>query len=703
MSSTEQSHPAASSRTAAKPHRVLACVLCQQRKVKCDRKFPCASCVRAGAQCVPTLAPRPRRRRFPERELLERLRRYEDLLRQHNIDFEPLHTAVVEKGGRGTGSVDDGDLQGPSSGVDRASEQMTVKSEPVYEAKNFWQVMNQMSLDTEDDDNDDRSDHDNDSNRSHDTVQEAVVRKTWDQVYEDSDQNLLFGSRKTNVDLSTLHPNQIQIFNLWQIYMENVDPLLKVTHAPTLQTRIIDAVSNMENISPILEALMFSIYSVAIMSLLEDECQTLVGASKKELLKGYQFGCQQALLNCDVLRSDDRDCLTALLLYLISARSETDPRSLSSMLGVAIRNAQRMHIDNESANAKCTALEGEMRRRLWWSLIMFDNRMGEMSEHKTSMLIPTWDCRTPLNVNDFDLQPEMKHPAAAHEGPTEALFAVVRSELGEFVRHSAFHLDFTNPSLKAIAKGPSGDGMSALERSIEDKYLRLCNPENPLHYMTLWTTRGFLAKYLLLEHYSTYSPAQQTDAQSNAASTYALRMIECDTKVMTSLLTKRYSWHVHFHFPFPAYLHIVQALKKRPTEEHANKMWKVMSDNYEARFGVMETPNPLFKLFARSVLQAWEVHEAALRQLGQTVSPPYIVLRIQTKLAERISNSEECNTEQPTDTLGGLQVPTSIDHGMHDPSYGMEGLDGYPDIFEQAAMDVDAYLSGWPSMNFYPM
>jgi hypothetical protein len=37
------------------------------------------------------LAPRQRRRRFPERELLDRLRHYEDLLSQHNIAFEPLH------------------------------------------------------------------------------------------------------------------------------------------------------------------------------------------------------------------------------------------------------------------------------------------------------------------------------------------------------------------------------------------------------------------------------------------------------------------------------------------------------------------------------------------------------------------------------------------------------------------------------------
>jgi hypothetical protein len=118
------------------PPRVLACVLCQQRKVRCDRQSPCmldtsiypsidpsiqspqshhrissdtcqmlvhltstfnclchegSNCIKAQTECVPaTLQPRRKRRRFPESELLERLRRYEDLLRQNGVSIEPL-------------------------------------------------------------------------------------------------------------------------------------------------------------------------------------------------------------------------------------------------------------------------------------------------------------------------------------------------------------------------------------------------------------------------------------------------------------------------------------------------------------------------------------------------------------------------------------------------------------------------------------
>lgn len=46
----------------------------------------------------------------------------------------------------------------------------------------------------------------------------------------------------------------------------------------------------------------------------------------------YQFGCQQALLNCGVLQCSDRDCLTALYLYLVSLVSDS---VLSSLLTIS--------------------------------------------------------------------------------------------------------------------------------------------------------------------------------------------------------------------------------------------------------------------------------------------------------------------------------------------------------------------------------
>ena len=116
--------------------RVLACKLCQLRKVKCDRQFPCAHCVKSRAQCVPaTLTPRQRKRRFAERTLLDRLRKYEDLLRQNNIPFEPLHSMARQDSRRAENGDDSQGEQMENAGPGASTSSTTAKSESGRESK----------------------------------------------------------------------------------------------------------------------------------------------------------------------------------------------------------------------------------------------------------------------------------------------------------------------------------------------------------------------------------------------------------------------------------------------------------------------------------------------------------------------------------------------------------------------------------------
>jgi hypothetical protein len=162
----------------------------------------------------------------------------------------------------------------------------------------------------------DTDEDDEDSDSSAYVLREKEVKQAWDTLFASND-TLLFCSRNTSIDLAALHPSQIHIFKIWQVYLENFNPLLRVTHTPTLQPRIIDAASDVSNIDPPLEALMFSIYCVAIFSLDQAECQKMFAASRDELLSRYQLGARETLLNCGFLRTDSRECLTALHLYLV--------------------------------------------------------------------------------------------------------------------------------------------------------------------------------------------------------------------------------------------------------------------------------------------------------------------------------------------------------------------------------------------------
>ncbi|RYO88280.1 hypothetical protein DL764_008752 [Monosporascus ibericus] len=297
----------------------------------------------------------------------------------------------------------------------------------------------------------------------------AVIKKAWDHMDErETADRLLFDSPKANIHIATLRPEQVQI---WQICLGNVDPLLNVTHAPTLQAHIVGAASDVANINSLLEVHMFSACNVSILSLTENECRASFGWPRKDLLKRYQFDA--SWLYCTV-----------------------------RFYGPVITTAWQHYIST-------------------W-------------DYKTATLAPTWDCQTSHKLNDFEIQPEMKTPRTIHNKPTEALLTVVRSELCDFLRHNAFHLDFTNPSLNIFAKVtrhiPAAEGgeLITFERTMGDNYLEFCNPENPLHFITIWTTRGYLARIRLLEQYSRCSgpSMEQTVTQCNTAISYALRMLK---------------------------------------------------------------------------------------------------------------------------------------------------------------------------------
>lgn len=405
---------------------------------------------------------------------------------------------------------------------------------------------------------------------------------------------------------------------------------------------------------------------------------------------------------------------------------DTVPESLSSMLGVAVRTAQRMGIHNEGTLSKYSILEAEMRRRLWWALVLFDARVGEMAGYNTASLGPQWTCKIPLNVNDSDLRPEMREPPEVQDRFTDATFPVVRSQIANFVRHAAFHLDFANPASKPLSQdlqdGNGQESCSKVDKMISSKYLRFCDPRNPLQSMTTCMTRSILARNYLMDHLSRYPVAKtgQTDAHRVARLSYALDMIRCDTQIITSPLTKGFCWLANEHFPFFAFTIIVQILMRNPRMKEADLAWEVISDHFEARFASQwDGQHTFVLLYSKVISRAWRARKISFKSSGQSLVVPRVVVAISRKLAREKEIAEEMGVKQSNTSMGvsmdDLSMPIQMPMAMEDHNwmhatggggggYDSTGLDlcfGMPgqamDIglnsFDFGSMDWDALLA----------
>src|SRR5436305_891065 len=77
---------------AVKITRGHSCVLCYQRKVKCNGQRPCSTCRKSQVECISKAPTALKRKVRPmtvkEDYLLERLRRCEALLKLHGLNLE---------------------------------------------------------------------------------------------------------------------------------------------------------------------------------------------------------------------------------------------------------------------------------------------------------------------------------------------------------------------------------------------------------------------------------------------------------------------------------------------------------------------------------------------------------------------------------------------------------------------------------------
>lgn len=79
----------------------------------------------------------------------------------------------------------------------------------------------------------------------------------------------ILGYRSIDVNLQKCHPLPSHGTFLWSVYLENVDPLLKILHVPTMEAILREARRNPEKLTPGNETLVFAVYFAAVVTLEE--------------------------------------------------------------------------------------------------------------------------------------------------------------------------------------------------------------------------------------------------------------------------------------------------------------------------------------------------------------------------------------------------------------------------------------------------
>lgn len=138
---------------------------------------------------------------------------------------------------------------------------------------------------------------------------------------DDSGDIVLGLTPSSSSSITHLHPTPENIYKLWGVFLDNINPMTKIVHRPSLEKQLVTASRDLENIPRGLECLMFAVYTCAIGSMEEEDCENMFNEPRKTLFTRYRTGCRRALAKAKFLGTGDLMVCQSFVLYVVSIPS----------------------------------------------------------------------------------------------------------------------------------------------------------------------------------------------------------------------------------------------------------------------------------------------------------------------------------------------------------------------------------------------
>ncbi|KAJ9422315.1 hypothetical protein QL093DRAFT_2310914 [Fusarium oxysporum] len=236
----------------------------------------------------------------------------------------------------------------------------------------------------------------------------------------------VFGSAEFAKALDGLNPMPSQMLFIWQTYVENVDPFIKVLHTPAIENIVKQLKGNFSSCGHDVEALLFAICLAAI-------------ASMDEKTVSFNFNTPQ------------RTTAAAPWSYTyrcypnIGAQDKVWPLS-----GLLLRLAKSVCLHREGDPHQYNQLEREIRRRLWWHICFIDSSSRR------------------ADAQDLSITPASPNP---NQGSTGVTLCLIRCELWYLTQ--AIRADTTDSLETRLGL------LNALRQKVEKTYFQHLQPNQP--------------------------------------------------------------------------------------------------------------------------------------------------------------------------------------------------------------------------------
>ncbi|KAI1263733.1 hypothetical protein F5Y18DRAFT_428607 [Xylariaceae sp. FL1019] len=598
---------ASTAKASAPPTKPRSCAVCRSRKVRCDKESPCSNCRRANIPCVLPSTDRPPRwaRRLAANHahadeksgstpnsspgiglVMDRLKTLETLVKDLSGQLEQAQAAAANSstGNSPASSNHDRDADhskanSPPPGPEAVRAQfgrlvLNDANRSRYVSSAFWSRINDVldELKTET-----KQLAEADVESSDDERPPGSSPSTLELDRTPSERHaFLFrhNLRPGGADLQDLHPLPSQIPFLLGVFSENVNAVIQIVHMPTIHKVARHATrptrgTHRSDLSPVNEALLFAVYYAAITSMEEEDIAINFTSSKTELNLKYRLGLEQALSKADFLNVPDLGLIQAFAIFLFLVRRHDSPRFVWMMTGLVVRMAQALGLQRDPSHFNtCTPFEAEMRRRVWWALLLLDVRASEDQGTDFTIQYGSFDTRIPLNIDDADIGLDTTQMPAEREGLTDMSLPRVTAITSNFSRQLM---------LPGTTMSEQDRLLGQVYAELDKGYLKYSkDPGDIAAWVAVVALRVMCGKLTLLTHlpilFSSPGETLSEEIQNKLLIT-AIEVAEFNHALNAEQACRHWRWLFQTYTQWHAIVYILIDISRRPWSSTIERAW----------------------------------------------------------------------------------------------------------------------------------
>lgn len=279
--------------------------------------------------------------------------------------------------------------------------------------------------------------------------------------------------------------------------------------------------------------------------------------------------------------------MQAFTIFLVVVRCEDDSRFCWSLTGLVIHLARGMGLHRDGTHFGLSPFETEMRRRVWWQLLILDLR--SVDELGTDLAISdrAFDTKMPSNINDADISPESTEFPEPRESRSDSAISLVRYEICALSRR----LVMASSALASLCpRGMALNGASLPDRErmlievyqgVETKFLKhvVIHETDPLYWMAAMIARVIMAKMCLVIYQPMLFPGSDvelTDEARHRVYVAAIEMMEYGHILNTDPRCKQYKWIFMTYTSWHAMAYYLVESCRRPWTALVERGWQAL-------------------------------------------------------------------------------------------------------------------------------